>query len=131
MKISYCNIKDAEKPAGYSHATVVDAGKLVFISGQVGTDRSGALATGLTGQIRNALINVGLACKAAGTDISRVVKSTIYVVNWKPSMMQHLFEARESVKDEYAFPDMVLTLIGVNGLFIPEMLVEIEAIAVI
>lgn len=75
-----------------------------------------------TRQMRNALINVGLACKVA--------KSTIYVVNPNPSMMQNRFEAVQSIKDKYNFPDMALPLISVYGLFIPGMLVEIEALCV-
>lgn len=130
MKITHHNIKGTEKPFGYSHATVVEANKLVFISGQVGTDQSGNLGNGLTEQLKNAFINIGLACEAADTTVKNIVKTTMYVVNWDVSMMPNLVEAREAVKGIYDFEDTAMTLINVHGLFIPEMLVEIEAIAV-
>lgn len=114
---------------GYSHASVVEANALVFISGQVGTDRSGALGNGLTEQLKNAFINIGLACEAAGTDVKKIVKTTMYIVNWDLSMMPALVEARAAVKPVYDLEDTAMTLISVHGLFVPGMLVEVEAIA--
>jgi len=83
----------------------------------------------LTEQLKNAFINIGLACEAAETSVKNIAKTTVYIVNWDVSMMQSLIEAREAVKDRYDFKDTAMTLINVGGLFIPEMLVEIEAIA--
>ncbi len=129
MQITYHNIKGTEKPFGYSHVTVVEANKFVFISGQVGTDLNGNLGNGLTEQLKNAFINIGLACEAAEISVKNIAKTTVYIVNWDLSMMQNLIEAREAVKDRYDFNDTAMTLINVGGLFTPEMLVEIEAIA--
>ena len=131
MKITYHNIKGAQTPFGYCHATVGEGSKIVFISGQVGTDKEGKIATGLANQIKNALINVGLACDSAGADVRGIVKVTFYVVNWDASMMQFIIEGTQAAKEFYDFTDVALTLISVNGLFTPEMLVEIEAIAMI
>lgn len=129
MKITYHNIQGAQAPFGYCHATVGEGNKMVFISGQVGTDANGQLAEGLANQIKNALINVGKACDAAGANTKGIAKVTFYVVNWNASMMQQLVEGTSAAKEFYDFADVALTLISVHGLFIPEMLVEIEAIA--
>lgn len=131
MQITYHNIKGGQAPFGYVHATVAEGSKIVFISGQVGTDREGKLANGLANQIKNALINIGLACDAAGADAGNIAKVTFYVVNWNVSMMQELVEGTSAAKEFYDFKDVAMTLLSVNGLFTPEMLVEIEAIAII
>lgn len=131
MNISYHNIKGIPAPTGYYHATVAEASKIVFLSGQVGNDQYGALPPDLTGQIKNALVNLGHACVAAGADVKNITKVTFYVVNWNIAMMQNIVEGTSAAKEVYPFPDVALTLISVNGLFTPDMLVEIEGIAVI
>lgn len=130
MRITQHNIKGAPAPNGYYHATVAEAGKIVFLSGQPGTDEKGALSPGLSDQIKNALINMGNACIAAGADVRNIAKVTFYVVNWNVTMMQNIIEGTTAAKQVYDFPDTALTLISVSGLFTPDMLVEIEGIAV-
>lgn len=131
MNITQHNIKGAPAPNGYYHATVAEAGKIVFLSGQAGTDEKGTLPPGLSAQIRNALVNIGHACTSAGADVKNIAKVTFYVVNWHVSMMQNIIEGTTAAKEVYDFPDTALTLISVSGLFTPEMLVEIEGIAMI
>lgn len=131
MKITYHNIPGTQAPMGYVHATIAEAAKIVFISGQPGTDKKGNLPSGLADQITNALINVALACEAAGTTSSSIVKVTFYVVNWHISMMEELIKGTSAAKASYDLPDVALTLLNVHGLFTPDMLVEIEAVAVL
>ncbi|MBX3256199.1 MAG: RidA family protein [Chitinophagaceae bacterium] len=131
MNITHHNIPGAPAPTGYCHATVAETGKIVFLSGQVGADEKGTLPPGLSDQIKNALVNMGHACTAAGADVRNIVKVTFYVVNWNVTMMQHIIEGTTAAKEVYNFPDTALTLISVNGLFTPDMLVEIEGVAVI
>lgn len=130
MAITYHNIKGAEKPFGYYHATVAEGSRIVFISGQVGTDPNGALPEGLADQITNALVNVGRACTSAGAGVRDIAKVTFYVVNWDVALMPDLIAGTEKARETYDFTDVALTLISVNRLFTPEMLVEIEAVAV-
>jgi len=71
------------KPVGpYSQA--VRWGNLVFCSGQLGLDpASGQLVEGVEAQARQALTNIGNLLKAAGTDLSRVVKATMFLTDLK------------------------------------------------
>jgi 2-iminobutanoate/2-iminopropanoate deaminase len=66
-------------PSGaYVHA-VVHSG-LVYCSGQVGVDpASGAVPDGVGPQTRQALANLEAVLAAVGSDLSRVVKATVYV----------------------------------------------------
>jgi 2-iminobutanoate/2-iminopropanoate deaminase len=64
----------------YSHA--VAGGGLVFLSGQVGADPvTGDLADGVAAQAEQALRNIAVVLGAARTDLSRVVKATIFLTD--------------------------------------------------
>lgn len=64
----------------YSHA--VAGGGLVFLSGQVGADPvTGDLADGVAAQAEQVLRNIAVVLGAAGTDLSRVVKATIFLTD--------------------------------------------------
>ena len=62
----------------YSQAQIV--GNLVFASGQIGImPETGEIAQGLEAQANQVFKNVGEILKAAGTDISKVVKTTVFI----------------------------------------------------
>jgi enamine deaminase RidA (YjgF/YER057c/UK114 family) len=112
-------------PAGYSHAVSIPAGRLVWTAGQVGIDSDGALGVGWEAQTRQTLENVGAALRAAGADWPDVVKLTFFVVDVSA------LETIRSVRDEYvdvARPP-TSSLVQVAGLFRPDVLIEIEAVA--
>jgi enamine deaminase RidA (YjgF/YER057c/UK114 family) len=103
----------------------------VHISGQVGQDESGEIvAGGLAAQTERALLNVALALEAAGASLDDLAKLTSYVVDWDPSMFDELARGISAAGAQQPSPDMALTLVGVTSLFTPEMLIEIEAVAV-
>ena len=58
----------------------IDAGDLVFVSGQVGVDpTSGQVREGIAGQAEQALKNVAAVLEAAGCGWSDVVKVTLWL----------------------------------------------------
>ena len=62
----------------YSQAQIV--GNLVFASGQIAIiPETGEVAQGLEAQANQVFKNVGEILKAAGTDISKVVKTTVFI----------------------------------------------------
>ena len=62
----------------YSQAQIV--GDLVFCSGQIPIiPETGELAEGLEAQANQVFKNVSALLKAAGTDISHVVKTTVFI----------------------------------------------------
>jgi 2-iminobutanoate/2-iminopropanoate deaminase len=67
--------------APYSQAIV--AGELVFVSGQVPLDPStGKLVEGdVTAQTRQVFANLGAILQAAGSSLSRVVKTTVFLTD--------------------------------------------------
>lgn len=115
---------------GYSHVAEVPAGeRLVFISGQVPLDRAGRLvgAGDFRRQAEQVFTNLQLALTEAGATFTDVVKLTIYTVD-----LGHLDVLRE-VRDRYvnAAAPPASSLVEVRGLFRPDVLLEVEAVAAV
>ncbi len=119
-----------DPPPGSSHVTVASGDRMVHVSGQVGADESGQVLPGLAAQTERALLNVAVALEAAGAGVENLVRTTVYVVDWHPSMYDELIRGGAAARTQRPFPDAAVTLIGVSSLFTPEMLIEIEAVAV-
>jgi enamine deaminase RidA (YjgF/YER057c/UK114 family) len=116
---------DLAAPAGYSHVVSIPAGRLVWTSGQVGMAADGTVADGWAAQTRLAFENAERALAAAGASWSDVVKLTFFVV-----AVDELATVRR-VRDEFVNRGAPPTssLVQVAGLFRPDLLVEIEAVA--
>lgn len=62
------------------YAQANKAGNMLFTSGQLGIDvATGALAEGVEAQTRCALKNLGAILNEAGSDYSKVVKTTVFL----------------------------------------------------
>ncbi|OGI66594.1 MAG: translation initiation inhibitor [Candidatus Muproteobacteria bacterium RBG_16_60_9] len=118
------------KPVGYTHTVSVERGRMVFIAGQVAFDANNNVvgAGDLRAQTEQVFKNLGIALAAAGASYADVVKWTIYVVNFKPADRAVIAEVRKQFLS--INPPPASTLIGVQSLVLPELLIEIEAIAV-
>lgn len=82
MPIKYVTIDDAPQPAGHYSQGVVSNG-LVFVAGQLAVDpRTGQkVLDSIEAQTEQALKNVIAIVEAAGSDISRILKMTIFVAD--------------------------------------------------
>jgi 2-iminobutanoate/2-iminopropanoate deaminase len=77
-------IKTADAPQAIGpYSQAVEAGGFVFVSGQVPIDpQSGnVVQADIKAQVRQVMENAKAILSAAGSDMSRVVKSTIYLKN--------------------------------------------------
>jgi 2-iminobutanoate/2-iminopropanoate deaminase len=73
---------DAPAPLqGAPYSQAVRAGDFVFISGQLGLhpDEDGPVSDSVEEQTEQALANLAAILEAAGSDMSRVVKTTVYL----------------------------------------------------
>ena len=119
------------RPSGYSDGVTV-SGRLVFLAGQVGWDPLTAQfeTDELTGQIRQALLNILALLEEAGAEPRHLVRMTWYVTDREAYM-----GARREIGAAYRelvgahYPPMTLAV--VSGLVEPRAKVEIEATAVV
>ncbi len=126
-RIQYLNPATMATPVGYSHLAKVRGGSLVFISGQVALDASGAVVGpgDYVLQAEQTFRNLGLALQAAGGTFQSLVKLTIYVLD-----IRGLPEIRE-VRDRYVDPahPPASTALQVGRFYRSELLLEVEAVA--
>jgi enamine deaminase RidA (YjgF/YER057c/UK114 family) len=115
---------------GYTHVVEVPPGhRLVFLSGQVPLDSTGALrgASDFRSQAKQVFENLRAGLAAVGADFADVVKLNFYVRD-----VRNLPALRE-VRDRYvnvAAPP-ASTLVQVSGLFRDDVLLEVEAVAAV
>ncbi len=114
---------------GYSHVAKAQAERLVFIAGQVALDTEMELVGGddLYEQTRAATANVLTALAAAGAAWSDVARRTIYTT--QPTAYELITRAIEAEAGSPEHPPQ--TILGVVGLGLPELLIEIECTAVL
>jgi enamine deaminase RidA (YjgF/YER057c/UK114 family) len=116
------------RPNGYSQVVEISGGRLVFISGQVplGADNRVVGVGDFGTQVRCAFANMELALAAVGLTFAQVVKLQMFVTD-----VSNLSVLR-TIRDE--FIDMAnppaSTLVQVAGLFHPDVLFEVDAVAV-
>ncbi|MFJ9697554.1 RidA family protein [Kitasatospora sp. NPDC101183] len=113
---------------GYTHV-VTGSGRLVQISGQVAFDETGALvgAGDPHAQARQVFENLRRCLEAAGATFDDVVKFTIFVTDI--AYLQAVREARDAHVDTSRRP--ASSAMQVAALFRPEVLIEIEALAIV
>ena len=121
-------------PQMYRHMAVASGSRTVYLSGQVARDAEGRPvgAGDLAAQVEQAYRNVATALAAVGGTFDDVAKLTVYVVDWSPDKMAALGEgAMRAAAAVGVDPVRPITLIGVSALAEPDLLVEIEATAVL
>ena len=111
-----------------SHGVKVPAGNLVFVSGQVARNVHGELVGkgDVKAQTRQALENVKDVLEMAGATMDDVVKVTVFVTN----VVEHYTEIHEARAEFWKSDYPASTMVEVRSLVSPDMLIEIEAIAV-
>jgi enamine deaminase RidA (YjgF/YER057c/UK114 family) len=117
------------RSAGYSQVARVNEGSLVFVAGQVALDTSGNLVgkNDFRAQVRQVFENLKAAVAAAGGTKNDLIKLNTYVLDL--SYLPAFRETRDQYINLKAPP--ASTLVQVSGLFRPEFLLEVEAVAVV
>ena len=112
-----------------SQGIAVASGRMVFASGQVARDVNGELVGrgDIRAQTRKTLENLQAVLAEGGASMDDVVKVTVFVTDLSGNFAA-IHEVRsEFFKSEYP----ASTLVEIKSLVDPEMLIEIEAIAVV
>ncbi len=129
MERQFINPPDLATPPHNIYNHVVKVGNTVYIAGQVSRDLDGktAYVGDVEGQVRQVWANLEKAVRAAGGSLQDIVKTTTYVVG--AENLGKVRSARLALLPPEGRPTS--TTLVVVGLADPDLLVEVEAIAVI
>ena len=111
----------------YSHVVVVEGKKTIFVSGQLARDGAGNVvgAHDMRTQLRQVGENIKAALAAAGATLADIVKTNTYVTDIE-EFFKHV-----DIRMEYFGALPTSTTIEVRRLAHPDLMVEVEAIAVV
>ncbi|MFM0557303.1 RidA family protein [Paraburkholderia sediminicola] len=110
----------------YHFSPATRVGDTIWVSGQVGIDAEMEPGEGMQAQARLAFESLKVVLEAAGASLADIVELTTYHTNLREDV-----EVFGAVKDEYIpnqYPSW--TAIGVTELALPELCIEIRAVAV-
>jgi enamine deaminase RidA (YjgF/YER057c/UK114 family) len=123
------------QPTPYHHVAVGTGSRHVHVSGQIARLADGTpVAPGdLAGQVEQALRNTATGLRGAGATFGDVLRLTFYVTHWTPENIAEFMVGVERVAAEIGLPLPMppASLIGVDYLFEPDVLVEVEATAIL
>ena len=120
--------RQAAQARAYSQAVVSDSGKIIWLAGQVAAeDASGiSLAGDFDGQVREVFSRLGKTLEEAGGALGDMVTMTVFITDGR--LGDRFTQLRKAIFGDN-FP--ASALITVAGLARPELLVEVQGIAVI
>ncbi|NEE00792.1 RidA family protein [Phytoactinopolyspora halotolerans] len=135
MTVQSLTPKGMFQPVPYHHVSIGTGTRHVHVAGQIARDAEGhRIATGdLAGQLMQALRNTARGLAGAGATFSDVVRLRFFVTDWSPEKYDDFVAGIEGVADELGIPRPLppLSAIGVDYLFEPDVLVEVEAYAIL
>jgi reactive intermediate/imine deaminase len=123
----FLNPDTLSPPFGYSHVVDSPVERIVYISGQVPLDTEGQLVGegDFDAQARQVFENLTRALEAAGAAWTDVVKLNFFLTD-----VTQITSVR-TIRDEFVDTEKppASTLVQVSGLFRPEVMIEVEAVA--
>jgi len=126
--VKHSNPPALHTPTGYSHVVEVVAGRTLYVSGQIALDAEGRLVgpDDLHAQTTQVFENLRTALAASEAGLRDVVKLTVFVTD-----MSRLAAFREARDRFFSAPLPACSLVEVSRLARPDLLIEIEAVAVV
>jgi enamine deaminase RidA (YjgF/YER057c/UK114 family) len=112
------------RPSGYSNGVIANG--LLFVSGQVGWDETGAFPKGLVDQVRQALQNICTVIVTAGAKPGQIVRLTWYVTD-RQAYKARLSEIGAAYREIIGRHFPAMAVVEVSGLVEDDAQVEIEA----
>ena len=126
--MKHTNPPSLSQPRGYSHVVEVTGGRTIYVSGQVAIDEEGRVVGEghFETQTQKVFENLRAALAAADATLEDVVKITVFVTD-----MAQLPTFRAVRNAYFRGSPPASTLVEVSSLVLPELLIEIEAVAVV
>lgn len=134
MTVQFRSPTGMTRPTPYHHVAVGSGSRHVHVAGQIArlTDGTPVAPGDLAGQVAQALRNTAAGLSGADATFDDVVRLTFYVTGWTPDKIAEFMRGVEQVAAEIGLtlPMPPASLIGVEYLFEPDVLVEVEATAI-
>jgi len=134
MPIELLNPSALPQPEHYRQVAVATGTRTVYLAGQVARAADGTPVgpDDLAAQVEQAYLNVGAAMAAVGGSFDDVAKLTVYVVDWSEDKLAALGAGVGRAAEQLGVdPRRPTTLIPVAALGEPDLLVEVDAVAVL
>jgi len=119
---------DPDFYAPYKIAQAYRVGDLIFMSGQASIDDDGNIVGigDFNAQAKQTYNNLERVLKAGGSDLSKIVKMNVYIKDMSN------FPEILSLREQYFTPPYPAeTLVEISSLALPELEIEIEAVALV
>ncbi|MCZ6787138.1 MAG: RidA family protein [Planctomycetota bacterium] len=129
MGVRLVNPETLVRPVGYSHAAIGE-GRAVVLAGQIGCDQSGKVEAPdeLVPQFAKALDNLLEALRACGGEPADLAHLRIFVTD-VAAYREKLRALGEAWRARFGTHYPPMTLAGVQALFEPGTVVELEGLA--
>jgi reactive intermediate/imine deaminase len=126
--MKHFNSPSLARPNGYSHAIEVGAGRTIYVSGQIAMDAAGRIVGpgDIMAQTHQVFENLKVALRAADATLDNVVKITVFMTD-----ISQIAGFREVRNMYFTKTPPTSSLVEVRNLVRPELLIEIEAVAVV
>jgi enamine deaminase RidA (YjgF/YER057c/UK114 family) len=135
MSVTTLSPDNMFQPVPYDHVAIGTGTRHVHVAGQISRDgQAHHIATDdLTGQVAQVLRNTALGLAGAGATFSDVVRLRFFLTQSAPEKLADFMAGIELVADELGLPQPLppVSVIGVDFLFEPDVLVELEAYAIL
>ena len=107
----------------------VQVGNILYLSGQVGMDEAGNTPESMAEQVTLAYANIRAVLAEFGAGFDNIVDETFLVTSVEETheQIEAIYGARAEAYG--GIPEVTQTLIGVAGLLLPELKLEIKCIA--
>jgi enamine deaminase RidA (YjgF/YER057c/UK114 family) len=129
--VRFINPPGMEQTTRYTQLVEINGGRIVLISGQVAVDKDGSVVGkgDMRAQTKQVFENLKTALESVGATFDDVVKLNSFIVDM-PGNLAAYREVRTEYLAKNAQPP-TSTTVGVSALVRPELLLEVEAVAVV
>jgi enamine deaminase RidA (YjgF/YER057c/UK114 family) len=127
-QVNFINPKTMPKPFGWTQVVDTRGNRTVYISGQVGMNETGQIVgkDDFEAQARQMFLNIQAGLESVGLNFNHVVKLGMFITDFAHR------DTLRKVRDEFVNTQNppASTLVQVSALFMPELMVEADAVAV-
>jgi enamine deaminase RidA (YjgF/YER057c/UK114 family) len=126
--LQFINPEGLARPSGYTHLVAATGGTTIYLSGQIAIDVNGSVIGkgDFAAQARQVFENLKIALQASRASFSDIVRFTVFLKD-----MAHL-DAFQEIRNQNVKPiPTASSLVQVSGFVLPDLLLEVDAIAVV